>query len=314
MRNSIQFTLILLLLASVAAVPLTLQATVEQPPADAGATSSTLAGPTISQIQITNVRDVSFTVSWLTDTPTAGHVNYGPTTALGATAYDDRGAGTTDDTHHVTLSNLDPNTTYHFDIVSGATLDDNGGAHYSVTTGPTLDLQTPDAIYGQAFLEDGSTPATGALVYVTVKDNDGSGSAGESALMSGLVNTSGYWSVNLANSRTAGLAAPFDYSSSGDNVVVEAEGGTDGTATQTVDTASGTPAANMILSTTSGPCYDLDDSGSVGVGDFAVMDDLWRATDAESLALGDFNKNDVVDVGDFITLGMHFGESSCSPE
>jgi len=54
-------------------------------------------------------------------------------------------------------------------------------------------------------------------------------------------------------------------------------------------------------------------SDSVGAGNFDVMDDLWRATDAASLALCDFNKNDVVDVGDFITLGMHFGESSCSP-
>jgi len=84
-------------------------------------------------------------------------------------------------------------------------------------------------------------------------------------------------------------------------------------ASQTVDTGSGTPAVSMTLSTTSGPCYDLDSSGSVGVGDFDVMDDLWRATDAASLTLCDFNKNDVVDVGDFITLGMHFGESSCSP-
>ena len=93
MRNGIQFTIILLLLASAAAVPLALHATAQQPPADSSATSFTLASPSISQIRITNVRDVSFTVSWLTDSPAAGHLNYGPTTALGATAYDDRGAG-----------------------------------------------------------------------------------------------------------------------------------------------------------------------------------------------------------------------------
>lgn len=65
------------------------------------------------------------------------------------------------------------------------------------------------------------------------------------------------------------------------------------------------------LSATSGSCYDLDGSGTVDPGDFTEMN--WRATDAAALALCDFNENDVVDVGDFITLGTHFGESSCSP-
>lgn len=66
------------------------------------------------------------------------------------------------------------------------------------------------------------------------------------------------------------------------------------------------------LTATSAPCYDLDGSGIVDPADFAEM--TWRATDAPSLALYDFNENDVVDVGDYMTLSTHFGESSCAPQ
>jgi len=108
--------------------------------------------PTISDVRTTNVRDVSFTVSWITDVDADGEVHYGTDPAnLNQIAYDVRGAGTSDDTHYVTLQALVPNTTYYFDLISGGTTDDNDGAHYSVATGPTLGLPGSDTIYGQVF-------------------------------------------------------------------------------------------------------------------------------------------------------------------
>ena len=203
---------------------------------------------TISDVRTTNVRDTSFTVSWLTNVDADGEVHYGTDPAnLNQTAYDDRGAGTSDDTHYVTLTDLTPNTNYYFDVVSGSTTDDNGGAHYSVTTGPTLGLPASDTIYGQVFKEDGTTLAEGTIVYITLRDADGSGSPDEAAPLSALVDDTGYWYANLGNARTADLSGYFDYSASGDWVLLKAQGAADGVGCLAVNTAEDTPAAPIVL-------------------------------------------------------------------
>ena len=129
--------------------------------------------PSISSVRTTNVRDTSFTVSWLTDLPASSEVRYGSDpNHLNETAYDQRGEATSDDTHFVTVNGLLPNTTYYFDVVSGGTIDDNGGTHYAVSTGSTLGVPGSDTISGQVFLT-GTTPAEGSLVYITLSDADG---------------------------------------------------------------------------------------------------------------------------------------------
>jgi hypothetical protein len=199
-------------------------------------------------VQVTNVRDATLNVSWVTDQLATGEVHYGIDPAnLDQTAYDDRGAETSDDTHYVTLVGLTPNTAYYFDVVSDGTTDDNGGAHYTVTTGPTLGLPGSDTIYGQVFKADGTTPAEGAIVYITLRDADGSGSSGEAAPLSALVDESGYWSTNLGDARLADLSDYFDYSASGDQVRLEAQGSGDGTGYATVDTSRDSPAPPIIL-------------------------------------------------------------------
>ena len=204
--------------------------------------------PGICCVRTTNVRDISFTVSWVTNVEADGEVHYGTDPAnLNQTAYDDRGTGTSDDTHYVTLQGLTPETTYYFDVVSAPTTDDNHGAHYSVTTGPTLGLPPSDTIYGQVFKEDETTLAEGSIVYITLRDTDGSGSLGEAAPLSALVDATGYWNTNLGNARMADLNAYFTYSASGDQVKLEAQGAADGTGCLLVDTANDDPAADLIL-------------------------------------------------------------------
>lgn len=97
----------------------------------------------------------------------------------------------------------------------------------------------------------------------------------------------------------------------GETIVFHVSGAT-ATATPELTWSNDRDLHQVDLSASSaGPCYDLDGSGTVGPGDFAEM--TWRATDATSLDLYDFNENDVIDVGDYMTLSMHYGESSCSP-
>jgi len=81
--------------------------------------SVTSAGPQIAKVTIANLRDVSASVSWITTLAADGEVRYGTNAAsLVNVAYDDRGAGTRDDVHHVTLSGLAPLTTYYFFVRS----------------------------------------------------------------------------------------------------------------------------------------------------------------------------------------------------
>ncbi len=178
--------------------------------------------------KVTNVNDVSFTVSWITAVEETGYVEYGTTTALGSIAHDERGAGTIDDTHHVVVDGgLMPNQEYYYDIISGGDRDDNGGLHYTVTIGPTLDIPQPDDILGEVLKNDGSTSAEGTIVYITVTHLDVT-----SQELSTLVESSGWWGVNLGGVRTQDYQAHFSYVGA-DLVSLFAQGAVDGSDVET---------------------------------------------------------------------------------
>lgn len=209
--------------------------------------------PVISDIRVSNVRDTSFTVSWLTNVPSSGEIRYGTSSgSLNQTAHDARGAPTFDDTHYVTIAGLDPAATYTFDIVSGSTTHNNNGNHFAVTTGPTLGVPSSDTIFGQVYKQNGTTVAAGTIVYVTLHDADASGSPGDAALLSALVEPNGYWNTNLGNVRVGNLGSYFDYAASGDQVRVQARGAADGSGCQTVDTGDDTPVPPIVLGVS--PC------------------------------------------------------------
>lgn len=198
------------------------------------------------RIEITNVRDTTFNVSWITPSPQTCQINYGTDpNNLNNVCYDDRGKGTVDDTHYVTIKNLSPNTLYYFNIISGGRTYDRKGKHFTCTTGPTIGLSGSKTVYGQVFKKDG-TNADGTIVYVTIKDEDGIGSSGSSAEMSCLV-FSGYWTVNLGNARTKDLNGYFEYSSSGDGLILFAQGAGDGIDEKNVDTGTPLPIPALRL-------------------------------------------------------------------
>ncbi len=108
-------------------------------------------------ITVSNVASDRFTVSWTTDTEESSQINYGLTSSLGNTAYDERGQSFESSTHYITITGLDSNTTYCYDIVSGGITYDNSGDHYTITTGITLSpAADSDIVYGQVFLSDRS--------------------------------------------------------------------------------------------------------------------------------------------------------------
>lgn len=93
-------------------------------------------GPTISNVQIINIQDTGATIEWTTDEPTASLVEYGPACSflIGS------GYSLVPVTQHsLSLSGLQPGTTYYFRIVAAdasgnTTIDDQNGNCYSFST------------------------------------------------------------------------------------------------------------------------------------------------------------------------------------
>ncbi|MEW6607269.1 MAG: fibronectin type III domain-containing protein, partial [bacterium] len=200
------------------------------------------------EMRITNVTDSQIIVSWITDVEETCHVNYGLTPATGLTAYDVRGLLTSDDTHYVKITGLNPETIYYFELVSGATVDNNNGMYYQAKTGADIKRSGLDFAYGRVFKSDAVTYATGAIVYFYLKDGNAQDSPGNSALWSSLVDSNGYWSENLINLRTQDGKEFFEYSvDGGDNLILYGEGAKEGTASLSIFTNQDSPAPDMIL-------------------------------------------------------------------
>lgn len=160
------------------------------------------------EVRITNISDNKFSVSWLTTGQVAGQIEWGVVgEKLEKVARDDR--DTTNEvgkrmTHHVTVSELQPNTQYAFRILSGETKVrfDNNDKPYAVTTGPVI-VSPPgaDSFYGTVETENAKAPAE-AIVYLTVP---GAG------VMSSLVKSSGSYSFSLSTARTEDLTKYITY-------------------------------------------------------------------------------------------------------
>lgn len=178
---------------------------------------------TTHRVYITNVWENGFTVSWTTDTASDGHVDYGPTAALGNTVADAVASTTT---HYVDVSGLLPETIYFFQIRSGSTTDDNGGAYYSVTTGSVLGGNPGSHnLYGYLFESNGTTAVPNAIVYLQLQDADGSPATGDSAWVSARTDNSGLWFYNLSNIRTVDGTGRFGFNQGADNVRLIWQGG-----------------------------------------------------------------------------------------
>jgi|GEM_PF-127833 len=205
-----------------------------------------------AKMRITNVRGTQFTVSWVSKAEEVGQVRYGASIATHEAwlaADDDRGAGTADDVHHVTVRGLTPNTTTYFEVISGDTVDDHAGDFYSVNPGPALVPTGSCQPAGRVFKDAEKTePAYDSIVYVTILGETGQGdSATESVVVTAA--TEGYWFLDLVNFRTADYSAFYAYTCGESGILVEAEGGADGTAellTDAVDSQQAT-RPDMVL-------------------------------------------------------------------
>ncbi|MBI4778468.1 T9SS type A sorting domain-containing protein [Candidatus Desantisbacteria bacterium] len=190
---------------------------------------------------VTNLTDRAFTISWTTTVPEKGWVEYGTTVNLGSIAYDQRGQETVDDTHYVTITNLS-SPIYYYAVISGGQRIGEGSITMPVTNRQS---QNEYVAGGNVYLQDTVTKAKGAIVYAMLRDVNGTGTTGTSAVSSDLVNDSG-WFFSLANFLTSDLTQSFQCSQ-GDELILWVDAAGDGIASGTVTIISTTTSIPLTL-------------------------------------------------------------------
>jgi hypothetical protein len=161
-------------------------------------------------VKVTNISNNSFTVTYRTQTPSIGSVNYGPDKQLGTSVLeniDEGNAALSPRTiHSISLKELTPSTKYYLEIVSGDNTFLNNGTPYEITTGPEISspFAQENIIKGKIILPNGDAPSE-AIILV---------SAQNSQILSGIVNNNGEFSFSLKDLRTDDLTSYFNITNS----------------------------------------------------------------------------------------------------
>lgn len=107
-------------------------------------TAADTTPPVILNIQVTNITGNTARITWVTDDPATGQVEYGLTSSYGSIVSENGGYLTL---HSVDLTGLSPNTTYHFRIkaVNGSGLVSYSGDSTFATTAQVDEIIIDDA-------------------------------------------------------------------------------------------------------------------------------------------------------------------------
>lgn len=200
-----------------------------------------------SEVRISNITGGQATVSWTTPKATrdvvalSENINFPIFPMFARKKYvDDGDKGLKNPkfytTHHVTVDSLKPSTKYYFKVYQGVQEVYSG----EFTTGPMLVLPpAPNPIYGRVIKAD-KTPVAGAIVYLQVRVRD-------SSVLSTLTNSSGGWSIDLANLRTADLREGYQVAQAEEMIEIAVEGGARGKGGLKVSAGSKTPLQDILI-------------------------------------------------------------------
>lgn len=200
--------------------------------------AATDVAPVIYMIYAHDIRDDTAVISWATDIPSDGRVEWRVQGAPLFNGVDDLVLGTY--THYVVLHGLGSGNTIEYQVISQSgtdiTIDDNGGALYTLTTGTVLGAQTVNhSLSGLMYESDGSTAVPDGIVYLRLHDNDGLGSPGSSQWVAARTNQFGYWSFDLGGIRTADAQNYFDFTVGDDQIQLVWQGSAAGAVGETGD-------------------------------------------------------------------------------
>lgn len=167
-------------------------------------------------VQMTNITDSSFTVSFTTREKTRAGVQYGETEESFLVAYDIRDTSSQSQgsfySHYIPVTGLKAGTKYYFSIVSGGTTFLDNEKKFTVTTAASIDTEQKiqKALFGKVIFPNGLSASD---TLVTLKSEGG-------ASLSVLTKESGEFMVPLEGVRTGTLDA---YNEFGDTSVIQLE-------------------------------------------------------------------------------------------
>jgi hypothetical protein len=156
-------------------------------------------------VKMTNISNNSFTVTYRTQIPAIGSVNYGLDKRLGTSVLEDIDEGKSPSPktiHSISLKKLMPSTKYYLTIISDDNTFLNNGIPYEVTTGPEISSSPTqeNVIKGKIILPNGNAPSE-AIVYINAQD---------SQILSGIANVNGEFSFSFKDLRTDALTSYFN--------------------------------------------------------------------------------------------------------
>lgn len=161
--------------------------------------SRAAVGSDPNNVQISNLSDTSFTISYTTNASSVGTISYGTDSTTPNIALDDRDQNASGSAeylvHYITIKNLTPSTKYYYVIDSGSQKLENNGAPFEITTEATLSstISAQQVLSGTVAQSDGSVPSEG-IVYVSSDD---------SQQLAGLINPDGTYQIPLDQMRTS---------------------------------------------------------------------------------------------------------------
>lgn len=179
-------------------------------------------------VKISNLHGGGFSVSWKTETATNGSIKFGTSESLTNEGMDDRG-DILSTTHHVTITNQNPNTAYYFKIKSGPTIYGKATGDVWLASAPAVSQNTPaeiqplappNPIFGNIKNQSG-TKIENALVYVYFQKAGGE----KSALLSTITNPG--WVIDTKNARTENLQSLLPVAE-GDRIIISVEAAENG--------------------------------------------------------------------------------------
>lgn len=156
---------------------------------------------TPKDIQVTNITDKSFTVSYITDEAVNGTLNFGLGGELENVAFDtrDNSSPKPHRIHYINVENLTPATKYLFSLASGDGVFQNDSKPFETTTAKpiqtasaspqTTTLPAGRQVTGKVTIDGNSAPEE-AIVYIKSKD---------SQTVSSLLKADGGFEVKLTN-------------------------------------------------------------------------------------------------------------------
>lgn len=164
-------------------------------------------------VQVTNLTDTGFTVTWISRDSEQGYIKYGTSvSSLSNQAIDERDSVTSKGdyyTHSVSLTRLQPETKYYFNVFSGDDIYNNNENSYNATTFATL--SSAPAYVSISGVVQNLPSSREAIVIAYLKDSDGAGSSGSSEVLSTMVDDNGKWILSIADSRTIDGSGYFEY-------------------------------------------------------------------------------------------------------